>query len=263
LIAGVLITWSVAPLALNAQEAESRASAGVVLIYHRFGEEDYPSTNTRIEQLDAHIETLNIPGAYQVMRLDEMLAARKSGTSFSRPTVAISVDDAYKSVITDGWPRLKAAGIPLAIFVATDPVDAGNSNYMTWDDLRQLADEGVYIGHHGASHAQYLGMDDAAVRQDIEKANRRFEEELGAVPRIFAWPFGEYDDRLVDLIQGMGFEHAFAQFSSPLPTAGDDFALPRFPINERYGDLGRYRLITRSLPQAMDDILPIELSISG
>jgi len=246
------------PSAQEGQEEMTPPSAGVVLIYHRFGEGDYPSTNTQIAQLEAHIDVLNAPDAYQIMRLDALLDARRSGTTHTRPTVAISVDDAYKSVITEAWPRLKAAGIPLAVFVATDPIDAGNPNYMTWGDLRQLAAEGVYIGHHGASHAAYLDLDDAAVIQDIEKANTRFKAELGTVPRIFAWPFGEYDARLLGLIQDMGFEHAFAQFSAPLPVTGDDFALPRFPINEQYGELDRFRLVTRSLPLALADVLPTD-----
>ncbi len=49
------------------------ASSAVVLVYHRFGESEYPSTNTTAEQLDAHIAELT-SGAYNVMALDDIVA---------------------------------------------------------------------------------------------------------------------------------------------------------------------------------------------
>lgn len=103
---------------------------------------------------------------------------------FPEKTVSITVDDAFKSVINEGWPRLKAAGLPMTLFVSTDPVDEGNPNYMSWDDIRTLESEGVEIAHHTASHLHMIYEGPETSLADIKRASERFETELGYVPKI-------------------------------------------------------------------------------
>jgi peptidoglycan/xylan/chitin deacetylase (PgdA/CDA1 family) len=231
-------------------------STGIVLIYHRFGENSLASTNIRLDQFDAHIEELLTPGKYIHPRLEELLAARLSGVLYDRPAVVITADDGYTSIYEEAWPRLKAAGIPLTIFIATDPIDGGGSNYMDWDQIRALVADGVTIAHHGASHFHMLDASAAEIREDLQRASRRFAEELGFVPKIFAYPYGEYDPRLMALIEAQGFDYAFAQFSGPLPLTGSRWALPRFPMNEQYGEISRFRLVSGTLPLPVSDIIP-------
>jgi hypothetical protein len=100
LIAGVLL--ATAPVALAADSA-------VFLMYHRFGEDAYPSTNVRIEQFEAHVAELT-SGKYNVMPVGEILGALRSGKSLPDRTIGITIDDAYLSVYKEAWPRLKAAG---------------------------------------------------------------------------------------------------------------------------------------------------------
>ncbi|MDH5410757.1 MAG: polysaccharide deacetylase family protein, partial [Alphaproteobacteria bacterium] len=100
------------------------ADSAVFLMYHRFGEDIYPATNVRIEQFEAHITELT-KGPYTVLPASEIVAALQSGKELPDRTVGITIDDAYLSVYTEAWPRLKAAGLPFTLFVATDAVDKG------------------------------------------------------------------------------------------------------------------------------------------
>ncbi len=231
-------------------------NTGTVLIYHRFGEDTLPSTNIPIALFEAHIEELLTPGKYSHPSLEELLAARRVGNSFDRTAVVITADDGYASIYNEAWPRLKAAQIPLTVFIATDPIDGGGSNYMTWDQIRALVADGVTIAHHGASHLHMLEASTDEVLEDVQRSSRRFAEELGFVPKIFAYPYGEYDPGLIETIRVQGFDYAFAQYSGPLPATGHDFALPRFPMNERYGEISRFRLVTASVPLPVSDIIP-------
>lgn len=235
--------------------------SAVALLYHRFGEDGLPSTNIKLDQFDAHINEL-ASGGYTVISLSELVRRLKAKEPFAEKTVAITVDDAYKSVFTNGWPRLKAAGLPMTLFVSTDPVDQGNPNYMSWDDIRQLQAEGVEIGHHTASHLHMIHSGGEASGLDIARATARFEAELGAVPPLFAYPYGEYDPVLEEQIKELGFSAAFSQYSGPAAHWSDMFALPRFPINERFGGMDRFRLIvgTKALP--VEDIAPINPVVS-
>ena len=112
------------------------------------------------------------------------------------------------------------------------------------------------IGHHGAAHSHLLYEEGTGALDDIERASKRFEEELGSVPDVFAYPYGEYDQGLINLVERLGFKAAFAQYSGAAPLSGNMHAIPRFPVNERYGDLARFRLISKSIALPVSDVIP-------
>lgn len=255
-----LISLILALVSLNQSLAsgayqDSQNNGAIVLVYHRFGEDTVPSTNIRIEQFRAQINMLK-EGNFTFMALPDLVDKLNSGDTIPDKTIVFTVDDAYASIMSDGWPMLKAAGIPMTIFVSTDPVDAGTKGYLTWDQLRQLERDGVHIAHHTASHLHMVDSDIETVRSDIERANKRFQEELGFEPKIFAYPYGEYSLKLKDMLKLMGFKAAFAQYSSVIHSASDRFDLPRFPVNERYGDLERFGLISKAKPIITTDVAP-------
>ena len=123
------------------------ANSAVAFIYHRFGEDAYPSTSIPIDQFEAHLEALK-NGPYTVLALPDILKALRDGTPLPERTVAITIDDAFLSVYTEAWPRLKAAGLPMTLFIATKAIDQGGKSYMTWDQVRELLRDGVTIGIH-------------------------------------------------------------------------------------------------------------------
>ena len=239
--------------------------SAVVFMYHRFGENRYPTTSVRLDQFDAQIAELT-SGNYHFMRLGDIVQKLKAKEELPERTVTITVDDAYKSVVTNGWPRLKAAGIPMTLFVSTDPVDTASrqatSNYMTWDDVRALKADGVEIAHHTASHLHmvHAGLD--ASMADVRRASKRFEAELNEVPKLFAYPYGEYDLEIRAAIAAEGFDAAFGQFSGPASIWSDFFALPRYPINQRYGKMSRFKLVVNSVALPAIDIVPEQVKIT-
>ncbi len=241
---------------LSVVSASAQDRSAVVLVYHRFGEDNVPSTNIRLEQFDTHIAELT-NGNYNPLPLSEIVRRLKAREPLPEKTVTITVDDAFRSVYEEGWPRLRAAGLPLTLFVSTDPVDEGHPNYMTWDQIRTLQAEGVEIGHHTASHLHMIHSGTEQSLEDVRRASERFEEELGAVPPMFAYPYGEYDSELMQEIQSLGFDAAFAQFSGPAAFWSNMYSLPRFAVNERFGDIGRFRLIASTKALPIEDLTPL------
>lgn len=245
---------SITAHALLQDTAETDRSV-VILLYHRFGEDQLPTTNIRLEQFDAQIEELT-SGKYNVIPLSVAVDHLKSKTPLPPRSVVITIDDAYKSVFEEGWPRLKAAGLPFTLFVSSEPVDQQNPNYMTWDDVRALQEAGVEIGHHTHTHLHMIEAGQDGAMRDVNMATARFESELGEKPTYFAYPYGEYVPSLQTSIREDGFEAAFAQHSGPAAEWDDMFALPRFPVNERFGDLNRFRLIAGSKAIPVMDVSP-------
>ena len=233
------------------------ADSAVILQYHRFGEADLPSTNVTLQQFEAHLEYLQ-SGGCTVLPVPHIIAALSAGQPLPDRAVGITIDDAVKSVIHEAWPRLSAAGFPFTLFVATDAVDQRQARIMSWDDIRSLADAGVTIANHSSSHGHLWRADLAQARRDIEGAQTRFQAELGFKPRLFAYPYGEYNLALRGLVEELGFEVAFGQHSGVAGTAADLFAVPRFSLNEAYGGIERFRLIVDTLPIPVRDVTPVE-----
>ncbi len=181
--------WAVAG-AVAAGVPAAADTAAVVIMYHRFGEPKYPSTNITLEQFEAHIGELK-SGGYNVFPVPDIVKALNEGAPLPDRTVGITIDDAYLSVYTEAWPRLKAAGFPFTLFVATGLVNQKISGYMTWKQIREMADAGVTVGGHTVSHLHMPYKPLELNQHELERSNRRFEEELGQRPDLFAYPYGE------------------------------------------------------------------------
>lgn len=231
-------------------------NGAVVVMYHRFGDGRFPSTNIRVEQFEAHLAELK-KDKYTVLPLPEIVAALKEGRPLPDYAVGISIDDAYLSVYEEAWPRLKAAGFPFTLFVATDPVDRRLKDYMTWDQIRELAaSDLVTIGSQTASHPHMPALSKAANRRELAKSQERFRQELGAAPTLFAYPYGEYSLEVQAVTRAAGFAAAFGQHSGAIGRTSNLYALPRYPMNESYGGMDRFRLAVNSLPLPVEDVTP-------
>ncbi len=238
--------------------AEARAEGSVsVVMYHRFGESEYPSTNISMAQFEAHLAEL-ANGAYTVMPLPDIVESLRRRRPLPDRTVGLTIDDAYLSAYREAWPRLKAAGFPFTLFVATDAVDHRRPGYMRWSQIRELVAAGVTIGSQTASHLHMAKADGADNAADIEKSNARFMSELGRRPDLIAYPYGEASRAVERLVRRLGFVAAFGQHSGAVGGTGNLFYLPRFAINEKYGDMARFRRIVNVLPLPVTDFTPAD-----
>ena len=238
------------------------ADWAVIMMYHRFGETAIPTTNIRLEQFDAHIEELK-KSEYTVLPLGEIVAKLQAGESLPDRTVGLSVDDAFLSVYNEAWPRLKKAGLPFTLFLATDPIDKHVAGYMNWDQIREMHKAGVTIGAHSTTHAHMTTLTPAQNAEEIRISNARFKAELGEVPKLFAYPFGEYSLAMREVTKAGGYVAGFGQHSGVIAGGGDMFFLPRFAMNETFGSLSRFRLAANALPLRVRDVTPADPLLSS
>ena len=174
--------------------------------------------------------------------------------------ILITIDDGFESFYLEAWPYLKKNKIPFILFISTEPV--GKRGYMTWNQIREIeAEEFAFIGHHSHSHGYLIDETDEKFVLDIEQSNKIFFKELGYIPNLFSYPFGEYSKFMRDYIS-KNFKFAFGQHSGVIDKNKDKFELPRFPINENYGDLKRFRSIINSFPLEYKKLFPLEKKIT-
>jgi peptidoglycan/xylan/chitin deacetylase (PgdA/CDA1 family) len=227
------------------------------IMYHRFDENKYPSTNIQmnifLEQIQL-IKDLNY----------DFIHPENFEKNFSIPKkqkkILITIDDAFQSFYEVAWPFLKENKIPFILFVSTEPV--GNKGYMTWDQIKEVEKESfAIIGHHSHSHDYLIDVSNEDFIKDIETANKIFNEKIGYIPSLFSYPFGEYSE-FMRLYISKNFTYAFGQHSGVIDVNKEKFQLPRFPINENYGELKRFTSIIKTYPLEYKKLLPLEKKLN-
>jgi len=231
--------------------------SAVVLNYQRFGEDRYPQTSISANQFGRHVETLS-GGRYNAVPADEIIAALFNGETLPNRSIAITIDDAYRSAYDIAWPYLKKAGLPFTLFVSTDSIDDGGPGFMTWDQIREMRDGGATIGAHGAGHGHFPEMTPDEIRADIAHAVQRIEEELGAPPALFSYPHGEMTAAARDAVAEAGFKAAFGQHSGTVTQVLDRHMLPRFSINGKYGTESEFYRRIDALGLPLRDVTPAD-----
>ena len=118
------------------------------LMYHRFNEEKYPSTNIQmnifLDQIKI-IKDLNF-NFYNPNDLEKNYDIPKKEKG-----ILITIDDGFSSFYEFAWPHLRDNQIPFILFISTEAV--GKNGYMSWNQIREIEKEdNVYIGNHSHSH---------------------------------------------------------------------------------------------------------------
>ena len=221
-------------------------------MYHRFNENKYPSTNIRNENFIEHINEINNSEIEFISfkKFEEIIK-----TKIDQNYLLLTIDDAFESFYLNAWPILKNKKIPFILFVSSREV--GKNGYMNWDQIKEIEKNNfVTIGNHSHSHDYLIDWNDDKIKFDLETSIKIFKKELGYSPIIFAYPFGEYSNNMKKIVKDLNFKFAFGQHSGVIDQTKDFLELPRFPINEKYGELKRFKSILKTLPFPYESITP-------
>ena len=168
--------------------------------------------------------------------------------------ILITIDDAFLSFYQNAWPFLKENQIPFILFTSTNFI--GKKGYMNIDQLREVEKESfAYLGNHSHMHEYMVTFDFNKFTNDIDRSIEIFNDLFNYNPIFFSYPFGEYSLEQKNYISSK-FEYAFGQHSGVIDLNKDPYELPRFPINEKYGDLKRFEFLIKLLPLQYSKIIP-------
>ena len=226
----------------------------ISLMYHRFEENKYPSTNIKINDFKKHLEIIeeNKIKFINPKNFEDELKNNKL-----QKKVLLTIDDGFLSFYENAWPILKNKKIPFILFISTREV--GNFNYMSWEQIKEISEENfVEIGNHSHTHEYLADENNEVIKEDIEKSISIFKKNLGKNSNFFSYPFGEYSNNFKNIIKQFGFKFAFGQHSGVIDETKDFYELPRYPINEKYGEIKRFKSLTKTLPFKYKKIFPEE-----
>ncbi|MCK5875483.1 MAG: polysaccharide deacetylase family protein [Alcanivoracaceae bacterium] len=238
------------------------APAAVILMYHHIDAGAPAATSVTPEQFNEHLDRLSAEG-FEVVRLDDLIEQVRAGADPRRKLVAITFDDAYRSIYEVGLPALEARGWQGAVFINTGGVGDGPMA-MTQEMVTDMHRRGHLLLNHSHSHPHMVRRLDREteldwrqrIRGEIEQAQQKLAEWTGAdVLPWLAWPYGEQTRDLRGLSRDMGYL-GFGQQSGALDASIDWQNIPRIPVNRQYAGWSSLREKLLALPFPLRATLP-------
>jgi peptidoglycan/xylan/chitin deacetylase (PgdA/CDA1 family) len=223
----------------------------LVLGYHAVSERWPASLSIAPRHLEDHVRMLADRG-YQGVTFHEAVMSPPSAK-----TVAITFDDAYRSVIDLALPVLSRAGFKATVFAPTDFVGteepmawpgidhwlatehASELLPMSWEELHRLADAGWEVGSHTCSHPRLPTLDDVSLRDELERSRQEVERRMTLPCPSLAYPYGDHDERVVQAAGQAGYEAA-GTLPARMPRTAGPLDWPRIVVT-RADDARRFR----------------------
>ena len=179
-----------------------------ILMYHMIGDMKNNSAVMTEDNLRIQMQYLKDHG-YHPITMQELYDYVTKGEKLPSKPVCITFDDGYLDSYTIVYPMMKEFGYPWTLFLITD--DVGKSyNRMTWEQLKEMADSGaVTIANHTLSHPKLHNLPTRAEKEnEIIGANKALKYHLGIDNLWFAYPYGDYDDEVIDICKKAGIKLA-------------------------------------------------------
>jgi peptidoglycan/xylan/chitin deacetylase (PgdA/CDA1 family) len=187
----------------------------------------------------AQLDSLSEHG-WAFVDLDTVLATLDGGESLPRRAVLLTFDDAYVDLLEVACPLLQARGIPGLVFAVADRVGATN----LWDQakgaaaldlldasgLREVAERGVEIGSHGASHRSLRSVDSSELGDELSGSATTLEGLGLPRPRAFSYPYGAADG-LAAAVEEAGYEIAFTTAWGDPGRDTNRYLVPRIEVH--------------------------------
>jgi len=239
-----------------------------ILLYHRFGPVKTDDMTISTAVFADQLRFLQENG-YTVIPLRRLIDRYRGGAAPLPPNpVVIVADDAHRSVYSDMLPLVKQYRVPVTLF--TYPSAISNARYaMTWAQLRELKATGLFdIQSHTYWHPNFrqekrklsAAEYDKLVVMQLSKSKARLEKELGGAVDLLAWPFGIYDEELLQKAAAAGYVATFGIERRPATPGEAMIKLPRFLMQD--SDRGNaFARIVDSKPQPVLAKAPVKRKV--
>jgi len=201
-----------------------------VFVYHRFNDHKHISTSISNKKLRSDFKYLKENG-YNVVTLSKLVNMLKNHEHFPEKTVALTIDDNYKSFYTDGLKIFKEFDYPFTIYVYVKATEKRYGDYMSWDELKEASRYGE-AALHSYSHRHLTYLDEKEILKDTVRAKKIFENKMGYSPKSYAYPYGEFDDKVKSVIKSAGFDFICNQNSGAIAEFSDPYSIERIAVTD-------------------------------
>jgi peptidoglycan/xylan/chitin deacetylase (PgdA/CDA1 family) len=181
-----------------------------ILMYHRISVPPSGAGDVRRDlsvtpqDFEAQLRYLKKAG-YQSITLRDLIYYLAIGKSLPRKPIILTFDDGYRDIYTHAYPLLKRHGFVGTFFLITAPIDEGNEEYVSWDQVKEMSADGMAFEPHTYTHPDLRDQPVEYVVWQIMAAKEAIEERTGKTSRFFSYPSGRYDQQVVDVLRSAYF----------------------------------------------------------
>lgn len=212
----------------------------VVLCYHRLEGKAGGPYSIEPALFEKHMQELKDKGI-AVISMADFIAWRKGEKNIPPKSALITIDDGYTCGLSVGVPILKKFDYPATFFVYLDFINKGGKS-MSWAQLGELRDMGYDIGSHSVTHLNFNGAKPAKLKftskdewlaDEIIRSKQVIEEQLGIRVLSIAYPFGNHNPKVRELVQQAGYELAFTTYGQRIGHDAMPHGIGRYDVTAK------------------------------
>jgi peptidoglycan/xylan/chitin deacetylase (PgdA/CDA1 family) len=135
-----------------------------------------------------------------------------------KDTITITFDDGFVSNLIEAVPLMKKVGVQAINYLVADRLgqtsdwearEGGEADpLMDESQVLEWLAAGHQIGAHTCTHPRLSQLSEAEAKEEISASRKKLEDRFGVPIEHFAYPYGDYSERTVDLVRQAGFETA-------------------------------------------------------
>ena len=145
---------------------------------------------------------------FRCLSLSEVTTNWEQGRPQPNHSFVLTFDDAYIDFYENAAPILKKFGFNATVFVVAKPVEEGNQRYLSWQEMRELAQDRFTFGSHTMTHPSLTKLDNTTIKSELIESKEMIEDRLGLPVELFAYPYGDSDERVRDIARQCGYRSA-------------------------------------------------------
>lgn len=168
-----------------------------LFVLHRIDDNRHPYTNTSSQELIKYFKYIHSHG-YKAVKLSTLIKMKEKHENIDK-IVVFTIDDSYKSFYQNGLPLFIKYHIPFTLFVYGKATTEHWGDFMSWKEVKECAKYGE-LGVHSWAHPHLAMLDNKQIIADTNKAINAFKKYIGYVPDMYAYPYGEYNERVKKVI---------------------------------------------------------------
>lgn len=209
-----------------------------ILIYHHirnFSDKDSENDRTFVVPADDFEEQLKYlqDNNFAAISFENLVDYFSGDFAMPAKPVIISFDDGLMNQYENALPLLKQYGFSATFFIFTNPVSK-SKNYMTWENLGELIELGMEIGVHGHYHLYFDRISKKELDKELAGSKELIKKNIDYDARVVAYPFGTYNDEVIELIKQTNYSAARGIVNGVVHTKEDLYELDGYFVTDSF-----------------------------
>ncbi len=216
-----------------------------IMIYHRFAvalPADFEQRTLTVTT-DAFREQLAwlSENGYQPITVAELFNAFYYGLPLPPKPIILVFDDGFEDDYLQALPLLREYGFGATVAMISGAI--GQPEYLTWDQIKEMAGSGLEFVSHTVNHVDLSALSPEAARNELQQSKQTLEVGLNRPVQFFVYPYGQpfaggseaAQEMILKLLPEAGYAGALTTSSGPPYISDQDANLPyqlhRIPVS--------------------------------